>query len=414
VKRRTEVILGLILIAVGLPIAVALGVFAYVSATARPLHPDVQQVPSMARSAPPEPWADVVQNERVIVRRDVAEQNLPGLSVAVGVNGAIVWAEGFGYADLDRRTPVTPDTRFRIGEVSIPLTSAAVGLLLESHRLNLDDRIQLYVPEFPDKRWPVTLRELMGNVAGIRADAGDEESLAPCQRTLDALERFADRPLLFEPGTRVRPSSYGWILISAAIEAAARQPFFTFMKTRIFDPAGMAATTRDSAAEQTPDRTTFYFPRFGGDPHYGPDVARDGDHTCWAGAGGFLSTPSDLVRFAIALDSGRILQPATVATLWTPQRLASGEETGYGLGWRVETVSLAGEPARLASHGTKKDFMGGTASLLTFPDRGIAVGVTSNTSFADTRTIALKIADAFAGRLKPPAATRRDDTRSSR
>ena len=97
--------------------------------------------------------------------------------MAVGVGGDIVWAEGFGLADLEKRTPVTPDTQFRIGTASVSLTSTAVGLLLEKGRLNLDDEIQTYVPAFPKKQWPVTLRQLMGHLAGIRTDSGDEGPL---------------------------------------------------------------------------------------------------------------------------------------------------------------------------------------------------------------------------------------------
>jgi CubicO group peptidase (beta-lactamase class C family) len=243
----------------------------------------------------------------------------------------------------------------------------------------------------------------MGDVAGVGNDAGDEESLAHCDRTIDGLQRFAKRPLLFEPGTRYRPSSYGWILVSAAVEDAAGEPFFTFMRTRIFEPLGMAATRPDSSIESIPDRVTFYFPRFAANTRYGPELTREGDHSCFAGGGAFLSTASDLVRFGMAVGGGKLLQPATIAMLQTPQRLASGEQTGYGLGWKLESVSLAGEPARMAGHGTKPDFIGGTTSLATFPDRRLVVAVTANISFADTKSLALKIAEAFAERANDPA-----------
>jgi len=324
------------------------------------------------------------------------------MSVAVGVGGEIVWAEAFGWADLEVRIPVAPETRFRIGNVSNTLTSAAAGLLLEKHALNLDDEIQKYVPAFPKKQWPVTVRQLMGNVAGIRNDAGDEESLERCEKTVDGLHRFADDRLLFEPGTQYRSSSYGWILVSAAVEAAANEPFVSFMRARIFEPLGMADTRPDAATETIPDRATFYFPRFGGDTRYGPELAREGDHSCFAGAGAFLSTPSDLVRFGMAA-RGKLLQPATLEMLQTPQRLTSGEQTDYGLGWTLETVPLAGDPTRMAGHGTKPDFIGGTTSLITFPERGIVVAVTSNTSFADTKSLALSIAQAFAEQAKSPS-----------
>src|SRR4029078_10158782 len=95
----------------------------------------------------------------------------------VATSGEIVWAEGFGWADLEKRVPVSPHMRFRIGTASTALTSAAVGLLLETDRLKLDEKIQTYVPDFPEKQWPVTLRQLMGHVAGVRSDGGDEGPL---------------------------------------------------------------------------------------------------------------------------------------------------------------------------------------------------------------------------------------------
>src|SRR6185503_7151900 len=101
------------------------------------------------------------------------EQNLPGLSVAVGIDGDLVWAEGFGFADLKTSAPVTPNHRFRIGTASTVLASAAAGLLVENGRLKLADEIQTHVPAFPKKQWPVTLRELMGHTAGVISD-GDE------------------------------------------------------------------------------------------------------------------------------------------------------------------------------------------------------------------------------------------------
>jgi serine beta-lactamase-like protein LACTB, mitochondrial len=403
-KGRIQTWLALIVGAVGLLLAAILGLFAYMSLTATPLHPDAQKVPSVTRSALSSKWSDAVAEGRQIVRAGLTGQNLPGLSVAVGVGRDIVWAEGFGWADLESRMTVTPETRFRVGEASNALTSTAVGLLLEKNKLKLDDEIQTYVPGFPKKQWPVTLRQLMGQLAGVTTDAGDEGPVSErCEGTIEGLRLFAKDSLLFEPGTRYRPSSYGWILVSAAVEAAADDPFFTFMHTQIFEPLGMGDTVPDSATEAIPDRATFYFPRFAGDTRYGPELAREGDYSCLAGAGAFLSTPSDMVRFGMGVPSGKLLQPATVDMLQTPQRLTSGQQTDYGLGWKLETVPLAGEPARMAGHGTKADFIGGTTSLLTFPERGIVVAVMTNTSFADTKSIGLRIAQIFAEQKRSPA-----------
>ena len=396
-KHWTQRGLALIPVAVGLLLAAGLGLYGYILGTMTPLHPTTQNVTSVTDSEPLQQWTDAVAQARQAVRAGLTDHNLPGLSVAVGKNGDVVWAEGFGWADLEKRVPVAPGTRFRIGTASTALTSAAVGLLIENGRLKLDDEIQRHVPEFPEKQWPVTLRQLMGHVAGVRTDSGDEGPLLSvhCERPVEGVPHFAERSLLFEPGTQYRYSSYGWILMSAAVEAAAGEPFLRFMRKQVFEPLGMDDTVADSTTEVIPDRATPYFPRFAADPRYGPDLMREVDYSCYAGASVFLSTPSDLVRFTMAIDSGRLLQPATVQLLQTSQRLTSGQETGYGLGWDLETVTLAGQETRLVGH--DGEALGGmVASLMTFPEHSLVVAVTSNISYADTSALAVRIAQAFA------------------
>ena len=403
-KIRMEIWLALMVAPVALVLIAIPGLFVYMSATATPLHPNPRDVPSVTRSASLPKWADAVGQGRQIMRAALTDQNLPGLSVAVGAGGEVVWAEGFGWADLEKRVPVSPEMRFRIGTASAVLTSAAVGLLLERDRLKLDERIQTYVPEFPEKEWPVTLRQLMAHVSGVANDGGDEGPLLSqhCERPIDAWQHLSgtELGLLFAPETQYRYSRYGCILVSAAVDAAAREPFLAFMHREIFKPLGMADTRAESTTEPIQDRATFYFPRFAADPRYGPDLMRPIDYSCYAGSSAFLSTPSDLVRFGIAINSGKLLQPATVQLLQTSQRLASGLETGYGLGWDLETVALAGQQTRAIGH--DGDSLGGkVASLMTFPAHGLVVSVTSNISYADTFAVASKIAQAFAKPGRP-------------
>jgi CubicO group peptidase (beta-lactamase class C family) len=396
-KSRTTTWFALLLGAIGLLLVAIPGLWIYMGATATPLHPDPLDVPSTAHADPPPKWSSAVEHGRQVVTEALTAQNLPGLSVAVGVGGDIVWAEGFGFADLENRVQVTPDHRFRIGTASKVLTSAAVGLLLEQGRLKLDAEIQTYVPEFPEKQWPVTLRHLMGHVAGVNTDGGDEGPLFSqhCDKPVEALRHFAGRELLFEPGTKYRYSSYGWILVSAAVEAAAGKPFLTFLQEQVFDRLNMRDTLADSASQPGPNSVTYYFPRFAADPTYGLHLMRDLDYSCYAGASVFLSTPSDLVRFGMAIQDGKLLQPATIELFQTAQKLASGEETGYGLGWDLETVTVAGEPTRVIGH-DGATLGGRVASLMTVPKHGIAVAVISNISYADTFSLASKIAQAFA------------------
>jgi serine beta-lactamase-like protein LACTB, mitochondrial len=385
-----------VIMAVGVVIAVVIGVVQYAHAVP-PLYTDAQSVPSASEVSPSPRWLAAVEQGRTLTRTAVTEGNLPGLSVAVGVAGEMVWAEGFGWADIESRVPVSPGLRFRIGHVSKALTSAGVGLLRDQGRLHLDDEIQKYVPAYPRKVWPVTLRQLMGHVAGVKHYSGEEADIPSghCDRASEGLSSFADDSLLFEPGTQYRYSTYGWVLVSAAVEAAAGEPFFTFMRTQVFTPLGMNDTTDEAATGTRRDRVTFYFPRFSGENQSGHHVATPVDYSCFAGAGAFLSTPADLVRFGMALENGKFLQPGTVSLLQTPQSLASGKETDYGLGWMLETIPLAGQPTRMASHASRS-LLGAGVSFLTFPDRGIVVAVTTNTSYANTRSIALSLAQTFA------------------
>ena len=379
------------------------GLYTFLTTMATPLHEKAADAPSVRHAEPSADWAGVADQGRTIARAGLVEWNLPGLSVAVGVDKEIVWAEGFGWADLEKKVPLAPDMRFRIGHASKALTSAAVGLLLEQGRLDLDKDIQTYVPSFPRKQWPITLRQLMGHVAGIRHYEGEADYMptAHCERASEGLQAFADDPLRSQPEADYRYSTFGWILVSAAVEAAAQEPFFTFMRSRIFEPLDMRDTTSDSVAPSIPNLATFYYPRFSGDTAFGPEVATPVDYSCFAGAGAFLSTPSDLVRFGMAVNGGSLLKPATVTLLQAPQHLLSGAETEYGLGWMLETMPLAGEPTRLVHHASRT-MLGGSAWFTTLPDRGIVVAVTSNTSHAAVRQVALKIAEVFAEHGRNP------------
>jgi serine beta-lactamase-like protein LACTB, mitochondrial len=415
-------------------LAVIVGLATYMTARTMQLHPQPQRAPSVTQSEPSPQWSEAVGRARQIVRGALAEHNLPGLSVAVGAGGDVVWAEGFGWADIKTRMPVTPRTRFLIGTASTVLTSAAVGRLLEKERLKLDDEIQTYVPQFPKKQWPVTLRQLMAHVGGVATDGGDEGPLyrQRCEQPMEALEHFAQGELLFEPGTQYRHSKYGWILVSAAVEAAAAQPFLTFMGEQIFRPLGMDHTGAESAKEENPERigepaedppfltaihhlilkplgmsgtkarpatepATAYLPGWGPYPQvrHGLHVMPVRNVSCYAGSMAFLSTPSDLVRFGLAVNGGKLLRPATVRLLQTSQQLTSGQETDHGLGWDLHTVTLAGE--RMQAAGYDGELQGRRmGSLMMFRETGMVVAVMSNISYADTPGLALKVAEAFA------------------
>ena len=301
-------------------------------------------------------------------------EGLPGLSVAVGVGGALVYSEGFGFADLEHRVPVTPLTRFRIGSVSKSVTSAALGLLVEQGRLDLDAPVQRYVPYFPEKRWPVTSRQVAGHLAGIRHYRGMENLLARRFGDVRAgLEIFAADSLLFEPGTRYQYSSYGWNLLSAVVEGAAQERFLTYLRRAVFDPLELRSLVADHADSIIPHRARFYERGADGTLHNATYV--DNSYK-WAG-GGLLGNTEDLVRFGFGVMKPGLLQQPTIDMLFASQRLRDGTLTDYGIGWGVSADS-AGRRTVAHTGGS----VGGRAVLLLYPDHDVVVAMLANAGHA--------------------------------
>lgn len=313
--------------------------------------------------------AAAVSRARTIVQKEFAPK-VPGLSVAVAVDGKMVWSEGFGYADLAQKKPVSPSTRFRIGSISKPLAAAGLMLLVERGRLDLDAPVQTYVPDFPDKGAPITTRLLAGHLSGIRHYRGREIfSNRPYASVRAGLEIFAHDPLEAPPGTKYIYSTYGWSVIGAVMEAAAGEEFTAYLDASVIRPLGLTHTRPDRAGIADADRTQFYESDSAGRFVTAPAV--DSSYK-WAG-GGYLSTPEDLVRFGSAHLQPGFLKKETLAQLFTSQKTSAGKPTHYGLGWSLLT-DAHGHQLFLHTGGS----VGGTSVLLLHPDSKTVVALVCN------------------------------------
>ncbi len=333
------------------------------------------QVPEVAEApAPAAPYREAVDSARSILRTLMAVEAIPGLSVAVGRGGRILWSEGFGWADLEHGVPVTPLTRFRVGSVSKPITAAALLLLVEEGRVELDAPVRRYVAEFPEKRWTVTPRQLGGHVAGVRHYRDDEFLNSERYGSVtEGLRIFARDTLLFAPGTDYSYSSYGWNLLSAVVERASGEAFLPHMRRRVFEPLGMRGTVAGHTDSIIAHRTGYY--RRSDDWRVLNAEFVDNSYK-WAG-GGFLSTAEDLVRFGAAHLEPGFLHPESLERLFTSQVLSNGDKTGYGIGWRVDT-NARGEELVHHTGGS----VGGRTVLWIDRDRGMVVAALANLSEA--------------------------------
>jgi CubicO group peptidase (beta-lactamase class C family) len=271
-----------------------------------------------------------------------------GISLAVYRGGEPVWIEGMGYADLAARRPVAPaTTRFRVYSLSKPMTAVAGGRQMESGVLDPAVPIQRYLPSFPEKDRPVTAMALATHRAGIRHYVeGEAQNQHHCANIADALSLFADDPLLPSEGPAEVYSSWGFVLLSAVIEAAGGVSFSELMGNLVLRPVGMADTALDDGTPG-PDHAAVYAEA---DGRAAP--AEPVDNSCKWGAGAYLSTAPDMARFGIAMFDGMLLAPPS------QQLFLRGAES-----YRAQGVGA-----------------GGTAFLLTHPGSATSIVLLSNVS----------------------------------
>jgi CubicO group peptidase (beta-lactamase class C family) len=321
-----------------------------------------------AQSAIMSEYVEAAEKSRTFLHQMQKVFKIPGMAVAVGIKGEIVWAEGFGFADLEKELPATPQTLFRIGSISKVLTACAVAMLYEAGKLDLDVPIRKYVPEFPNKGYTITTRQLAGHLSGIRHYNLDEpiyERKKHYDSVISALEVFKDDPLKYLPGEKWSYSSYGWVLISAVVQRAAGQPFRDYMKQHILQSLGMNHTVPDDINANIPNRTIFYDEG---------KVTPGGDISYILAGGGFLSTVEDLVRYGLAhLPGSGFLKPETMELLFINQKTISGKRVQHGIGWMVDKF----ENGKYLYYHTGL-VLGGHGILTIQPEDGIVVAILAN------------------------------------
>lgn len=317
--------------------------------------------------SPPSPHAKAIERSRALL--DQVLQLYPGTSVAVAVGSDIVWSTAFGFADVERHRPVSRATQFRVYEVAMPLTSAAMARLAEEGRLDLDAPIQRYLPGLLDASLPVTARQLAAHLSGARDFADDEDAPVPCASAREAARRLPPRLFARPPGLAFAPSRPGYVLLSAVLEAASGRPFPDVLAETVASPAGMPSTMTDDPRRFLPGRTLFYERGWFGLL----SSAREVDTSCRFGAGGLVSTTSDLARFGAALVGGEMLRRETLEALFTAQKTRAGAPTGYGLGWHVDADARGRLFVWHAGRG-----VGGRAAIVIVPHARLVTVMLSN------------------------------------
>jgi len=292
--------------------------------------------PVVGQSAP------IVAEKRIqletAISRFMAANSIPGISVAIVENGAEEWSAGFGSADLENFVPATSHTLYRIASISKSITATATMLLWQQGKLDLDAPLQKYCSAFPRTDTPITIRELLGHLGGIRyykSDSQDDPEVGNTKHFLNPIQGgidfFKNDPLVAKPGTEFDYSTQGYTLVGCAIEGAAEQGYVDFVRQHVLLPAGMTHTVVDNRFAIIPFRTRFYSKDKSGAITNADFI----DSSYKIPGGGWLSSADDMAQFELAMLDDRIVTRATRDLLWTPLKPTDGKEDSYALGWRV-------------------------------------------------------------------------------
>jgi D-alanyl-D-alanine carboxypeptidase len=328
------------------------------------------------------------------VVRQMASQRVPGLSLAVIDHGRTVKLKSYGRANLELSTPMTPDSVIDIGSLTKSFTAAAVMLLVQDHKVALDDHINRYLGEAPPAWRDITIRQLLNHTSGLATDGvstNAKTELADFSEP-EFLASATALPLQATPGTAFAYSNLGYDLLSIIVSRVSGQTYGDFLQARIFGPAGMSATRVSDRTVITPNRAQGYLWTRGA-----LRLCPPRSPTRFRGSGSLQSTLRDLVRWEAVLSGNSLLTPDSRRKMWTSGMLNDGKPTGYGFGWEVSQVN--GHP--LVTHnGAMNGFL---SNVQRYPDDHVTVIVAVNQSdLAESRRIASGIARLYLPALRPP------------
>jgi CubicO group peptidase (beta-lactamase class C family) len=284
------------------------------------------------------------------LKAQMDKNHIPGLAVAIIRKGKILKLKAYGLANLEWDSRATTNTAFQLASSTKPMTGTALMLLVQDGKISLDEKISRYLPDAPAAWKDMTVRHLITHSSGLKDDLGAQKIVT----VEDAVKAASALPLNYQPGER---SAYGlidYVVLTLIIEKVTGTKFQDFLRERIFDPLGMTATQFDNATEDGPIRVSNLVRQRASIYAWGEGRQKNFAflYSSWAySAGGLYSSASDLSKWIVALDTGKLLSRANLEQMWAPQKLNDGKDNSFGIGWvlktyhRRKTVGHSGGPA---------------------------------------------------------------------
>ncbi len=314
----------------------------------------------------------------------------PGCAAIVAQNGKIVYKKAFGMANLELNVPMKSDMIFRIGSMTKQFTAIAILQLMELGKLDLQDDITKFIPDYPTRGQRITIENLLTHTSGINSYTSDPDFtqyMRMDKKPVEVINLFKDKQLEFVPGTKWSYSNSGYFLLGYIIEKVSGKTYAQYLDDNFFKPLGMTNSCLGSDSRIIMNRASGYQKGDGGIIN-----ASMISMTIPYSAGSILSTVEDLYKWNQALHSYRLVKKETLAKAFTEYHLANGKGTGYGYGWFLR--KLQGSPT--IEHG------GGINGFLTsgvyLPDEDVFVAVLSNSTANPPELVSLKMAALLIGK----------------
>ena len=271
------------------------------------------------------------------LKAQLTMKRIPGMSVCVVRRGKVELASGYGFANVELRSPASEHTAYELASLTKPFTAIAVLMLIEEGKISLEDPLPRYFPGAPASWKNISVEQLLHHTSGL----GDFFSIPELQsRSGFAWEReylptellpiLFRVPISFQPGEKFSYSNVGYYLLGMIIERASGEPYESFLKNRIFVPLGMTQTRRMSRRDIIPERASGYT--------WENNILLNAKYTSvtWAySEGGLVSSVFDLAKADAGLFGDKLLKRSTLERMWQPYRLNDGTLAKYGIGWNL-------------------------------------------------------------------------------
>lgn len=315
------------------------------------------------------------------IEAEMARSSVPGVAIAVVSNGRLIRAQGFGYANLEHRVPVHPDTLFKTGATGMQLTAAAVMLLVEDGKIGLDDSVRRLLPEVPRSWQPITIRQLLNHTSGLPATPNGDFRADYSDRQL--LDIIAGQDLNFPAGTRWRFSYAEYIVLGFVVKRVSGEYYADLLKRRLFTPLGMHTARAIDESAIIRNRASGYELRNGALRNaewVSPTANSTAD-------GSLYLSVVDYAAWASAISDRRILNAASWDEIGKPARLNNGAACPYGFGWFLEAA--AGVQGAWWHSGSWQGFQ---TYALRYLAEDLTIAVFTNGEGADAEGVARRVA----------------------